>query len=89
MALTDITYHCGHTARIQIYGTNTHGERDRKAAWYATIDCPDCHRRHAAAWCADNGCAPLEGSPRQVAWAETIRRDTPAVREATARHHRN
>ncbi|WP_051917334.1 hypothetical protein [Bifidobacterium saguini] len=73
MALTYITYKCGHEDRIQIYGTNVHGERDRKAAWYNTIDCPECRKANAARWCAEHGCAPLEGSPKQVAWAETIR----------------
>lgn len=42
MALAYITYKCGHSDNVQIYGTNVHGERDRKAAWYGTIDCPDC-----------------------------------------------
>ena len=57
MALAYITYKCGHSDNVQIYGTNVHGERDRKAAWYGTIDCPDCKKAEAAQWCADNGCA--------------------------------
>ena len=75
MALTYITYKCGHEDRVQIYGTNVHGERDRKAARYGTIDCPACRNAEAAAWCADNGCAQLKGSEKQIGWAESIRRE--------------
>ena len=80
MAYYDITYKCGHTDRVQIYGTNVHGECERKAAWYATILCPDCKRKTyenaneaAAQWCAAHDCVKLRGSVRQVAWAENIR----------------
>lgn len=80
MSLYDVTYGCGHDDRVQIYGTNAHGERNRKAAWYSTIPCPECRRKaraleseENAEWARANGCAPLSGSPRQVAWAETIR----------------
>lgn len=84
MASTYITYKCGHSDNVQIYGTNVHGERDRKAAWYGTIDCPDCKKAEAAQWCADNGCATLAGSDKQVAWAEAIRREAIAGLEIAA-----
>lgn len=84
MALTTITYKCGHSANVQIYGTNTHGERDSKAAWYGTINCPNCKKTEAAKWCADNGCSTLTGSSKQIAWAETIRQEAIAGLEIAA-----
>lgn len=84
MANTNITYKCGHSDNVQIYGTNVHGERDRKAAWYSTINCPACKKAEAAQWCADNGCATLTGSDKQVYWAETIRREAIAGLELAA-----
>lgn len=87
MAWFDITYSCGHTGREQIYGTNSHGERDRKAEWLGSRPCEACRKRmreerfaaHAeqAAEAAEsnkaNGCPDLCGSVKQVAWAEEIR----------------
>jgi uncharacterized protein CbrC (UPF0167 family) len=81
-----ITHSCGHNCTIQIYGTNTHGEREHKAAWLATRPCPDCLREQrtagheaasaaAAIWAASAGLPALDGTPKQVAWAETIRRE--------------
>lgn len=71
MAQYGITYRCGHTATIQIYGTNVHGERKKKAAWYGTVDCPAC--RAARARREHDGLPALKGSDRQVAWADDIR----------------
>lgn len=80
MSYYDITYKCGHEDRVQIYGTNSHGERERKAEWYSTIICPECKRKARdaentdnAEWNSANGCAQLNGSAKQIAWAETIR----------------
>lgn len=80
MAWYHITYACGHDDRVQIYGTNAHGERERKAEWYGTILCPECERkardeenRKHADWCAEHGCVNLEGSEKQVLWANSIR----------------
>lgn len=39
-----ILHACGHRAMSQIYGTNVHGERERKAAWLASKPCTAC-------WC--------------------------------------
>lgn len=71
MALYGITYRCGHDDMVQIYGTNVHGEREKKAAWYGTIDCPAC--RAAKARQEHDGLPALEGSDKQVAWADDIR----------------
>lgn len=72
MALYGITYRCGHTGQVQIYGTNVHGERGRKAAWYESQDCPACKAKQARS-SSDDGMAVLEGSDKQVAWAGDIR----------------
>ena len=73
MAQYEITYRCGHTDTVQIYGTNTHGERERKAASYGYRDCPACQAAKAGQANKDAGLATLEGSDKQVAWAEEIR----------------
>lgn len=71
MALYGITYRCGHTGQVQIYGTNSHGERDSKVARYGLTDCPAC--KAAKARSGGDGMAALEGSDKQVAWAGDIR----------------
>lgn len=73
MAQYEITYRCGHTDTVQIYGTNTHGERERKAASYGYRDCPACQAAKAGQANKDAGMADLEGSDKQIAWAEEIR----------------
>ena len=73
MAQYDITYRCGHTDTVQIYGTNVHGERESKAAWYGTIDCPKCQAANTIKANKEEGMADLEGSDKQIAWAESIR----------------
>lgn len=82
MAQYGITHSCGHTATHQIYGTNSHGERERKAAWLESRDCTDCwkaqqerERAEASAKAAETTAdlAPLTGSQKQIAWATTIR----------------
>lgn len=86
MAWHTITRTCGHDERIQIYGTNSHGERDRKAEWEATRECRPCHdariaaerqeaSEQATAAATEAGLPALTGSDRQVAWAETLRAD--------------
>jgi len=78
MAKYEITYRCGHTRTVQIYGTNVHGERERKAAWYGTRLCPECYERSKAEYIEnlptyDDGLPKLVGSPKQVKWAQDIR----------------
>lgn len=73
MAKYYVTYKCGHEATVQICGTNVHGEREKKAAWYGTIDCPKCQAANTVKANRDAGMASLEGSEKQVAWAEDIR----------------
>lgn len=77
MSWYEITRSCGHIESIQIYGTNVHGERERKAAQLAENPCGDCRRagrdQAASAQAADLGLPELTGSDRQIAWAMTIR----------------
>lgn len=77
--LTEITYRCGHTATVQIYGSAK--ERDSKAAWYSrSVDCAECKARaqaeinaKAAGQAKADGLPELTGSDKQIAWAVTIR----------------
>lgn len=71
MAKYTITYACGHTAEIQLYGK--YDERERKIAYYKTIDCPECQANNIANKAASKGYAELLGSDKQVRWANAIR----------------
>lgn len=75
MAKYTITHTCGHDHEYQLYGKHT--ERDRKIAWLEGQDCPACKRaaEEEAAKAATEGMElpELEGSVKQVAWANTIR----------------
>lgn len=85
MAKYGITYSCGHPGSVQIVGPIA--DRAGKVAWYEQHGiCPACKTaRHEAERAAANaasratnaaeGLPALEGSPKQIAWAETIRRE--------------
>lgn len=84
MAWYDIDHSCGHTDRHQIYGTNSHGERDRKVQWLSGRVCEDCYKAEQARlddeleqWVAGqeerHEMGELTGSAKQVAWAKDIR----------------
>ncbi|MEU7590601.1 hypothetical protein AB0A95_30465 [Micromonospora sp. NPDC049230] len=82
MALTTITRSCGHPEQVQIHGSNTHGQRDRRAQRLASEPCAKCQstgRAELNARAADvaehAGWPQLTGSARQVGWAQTIRVD--------------
>ena len=47
MAKFEITYKCGHPGIVQVYGPVA--ERDRKAEWLASKDCPECAEKKKAA----------------------------------------
>lgn len=72
MAQYDIHHTCGHEETVQIYGTNVHGERQRKAEWLESKPCRDCERE---AMREENltGAAELTGSDKQVSWANDLR----------------
>ena len=88
MAWFDIHPTCGHEYREQIYGTNSHGERDYEAARLSNRPCPACCKQQRddekAAMQAKQAAADalvnrkyelpaLDGSEKQIAWAESIR----------------
>ena len=72
MAQYNIHHTCGHEETVQIYGTNVHGERQRKAEWLESKPCRDCERK---AMREENlaGAAALEGSEKQVNLANDLR----------------
>jgi len=85
MAKYDITHSCGHVQVHQIFGKHSgFGGRESKIAWLETTLCTECYRaeqdkQHAAEAAAASeqnaaaGLPALTGSPKQIAWAETIR----------------
>lgn len=84
MARYQITFRCGHTGEVEIYGKVS--ERESKSKWYEGQLCRECYKRQqeearkaesvdAAQRNADcgYGLPAISGTPKQVAWAETIR----------------
>lgn len=71
---TTVTYACGHTEEIVVFGKRA--DRERKIAWLEAQLCAECRAREGAAQGAAKGWAALEGSPKQIAWAEDIRGKT-------------
>lgn len=82
MAKHTVTHACGHEQEHQLYGP--HKERDRKLAWLEGTPCTACfhaqrdqQRAATSAAAAEQnqraGLVPLQGSEKQVAWAESIR----------------
>ncbi|MCH4856989.1 hypothetical protein [Bifidobacterium pseudolongum] len=72
MAQYNIHHTCGHEETVQIYGTNVHGERQRKAEWLESKPCRDCERK-AIREETLTGAAELTGSDKQVNWANDLR----------------
>jgi hypothetical protein len=75
MVNVSVVYGCGHSGTMVNEG-NKHGLRD----WAKTILCPECQKKaneeaaRAAAKKAEGLSLPkLEGSEKQVVWAESIR----------------
>jgi hypothetical protein len=69
----DVTYQCGHTGVVELYGPNA--ERERKLAWYANGICPDCYKDAERKRIEENAAElpKLEGTEKQVDWALKIR----------------
>ncbi|MFD0405570.1 hypothetical protein [Kitasatospora sp. NPDC127116] len=81
---TLIRHCCGHEAIANITGPTA--TRDNRADWLATQLCPDCARQQRAQTNASEnqaatdrarsaGWPVLTGTPKQTAWAESIRAD--------------
>lgn len=78
MAKYRVTHTCGHNRTVSLVGKGT--ERERKLAWMAKQPCPDCLRseelRRAETSADAQGLPRLDGTPKQIAWAERIRYQT-------------
>jgi hypothetical protein len=77
-----ITRACGHEETVAIYGP--YKDRERRLEYEATRLCADCYRAQKAAEqaaakdevadvIAQLGLPELEGTPKQIAWAQSIR----------------
>lgn len=74
MAKYSVTYSCGHSGEVQLFGS--HRERENKLAWYREVAvCPDCYRarQRAEAEQLTGGLVELVGTEKQVAWANDLR----------------
>jgi hypothetical protein len=83
MAKYNVTYQCGHEGVVELYGKHT--ARESKLAWMSeNMVCPECYAAQRDAARAketakaekvadSNGWPKLTGSPKQIAWAETLR----------------
>lgn len=83
MAWTTVIYQCGHGGKEQMYGPGR--ERERKVEWIRQSKlCPECYQKQrdeqraaeqaaAAEKAAAFKLPKLEGTEKQIAWAETIR----------------
>ena len=79
----DVTYTCGHVATIQLYGKTA--ERESRIKYLeGNCVCPECYKakmeakreaenEKAAEAAVQRGLCELSGSPKQIAWANTIR----------------
>lgn len=83
MAKYKVTYTCGHEGVVNIIGPNK--DREWKLAYEEAKLCPDCYKakleaerqkQNAEAAEANQtaGLPKLEGTEKQIAWAETIRK---------------
>lgn len=73
-----VYYACGHSGDVELFGKGK--DREARLEWLATLDCPDCREKEHQAQTAKSAAAATElnfpalrGTPKQVAWAETIR----------------
>ncbi len=84
MAKYTVTYACGHEDTIQLYGP--HKDREWKLAREAEKLCSECYRvkveeerkkqnEEAAKANQEAGLPALVGTEKQIAWAETIRKE--------------
>ena len=84
MAHYDVGHSCGHTVEVELFGKVSH--RYEKIEWMERQLCPDCYREmkakereqeneRAAELAKSLGFSELEGSEKQVAWANTIRQE--------------
>ena len=79
----DITYSCGHTGTVELYGKTS--ERESKIRWYETTAvCPECYKKQQQEAAAETT-TKLEGSEKQVAWAKKLMESAITVLETEGR----
>ena len=72
MAKYDVTCSCGHTETVQIYGKAA--DREKEIARREKGICKECWKAESASETTRAfGLAQLEGSEKQIAWANDIR----------------
>lgn len=73
MAKYTVTYKCGCTKEIQLFGKLS--DREKRIAWLETQECPECSRKEETerAKSLAGSLPALEGSEKQIAWAMSIR----------------
>lgn len=75
MAHYTITYSCRHEGTIELFGPTK--ERVQRISYLETQLCPDCYKKAQEAEIKEAmeefNPSPLEGSEKQIAWAEKIR----------------
>lgn len=71
MAKYTINHKCGHSVEVQLYGK--YEDRERRIAWLEDQECEQCRREKATESAKERGLADLEGTEKQIAWANTIR----------------
>lgn len=67
----DVTYSCGHTGTVELYGAGK--DRERRLQYLAKTICCDCQNQQAKDRAANAGLPTLQGSEKQVNWAASIR----------------
>lgn len=72
----DVTYSCGHKGTVELYGKTS--DREAKIRWYeSSAVCPECYKKQqqeaADKTATEYELPELEGSEKQIAWANTIR----------------
>ena len=70
MAKYDVTYSCGHTGVVELFGPDKN--RQYRLERLADEICPDCARAAKAAYAEKLGLTPLTGSEKQISWARDI-----------------
>ena len=84
MSKETVNFSCGHSETQQFYGK--HADRVSRLEWLERGVCRECFRVEqikkraeestaAAEQAKNNGLPPLVGSDKQIAWAETIRKN--------------
>lgn len=75
MAKYSVTYKCGHTGTVELFGKTS--DREWRLEQLAKGNCPDCEeaemRKVIAEFNAERELPALSGTDRQVAWADKLR----------------